>query len=308
MKAEVERVHCADSDALAARLETDDRPLVIRGALVGWPALERWNPASLAARLGPLEILYKVSSCNAHPDFNQKTLPQMFARTRATFAEFLRLITTGDERERARYLFTGDEQYLLRIRAGVRSVEPGLAPLLDDISLPPLFAHERLHTVWTWFSGPGVRTWLHYDNNGCHNLNAQVAGRKRCALYPPSELARLHPFLLGGENPAHNCSAIDVDAPVESHTADLAAADVWHAELEAGDLLFIPAWWLHTFEHLSSFNANVNFWWKPEQPRQNAVAARQAFLDATTRASLDRPDVATRAVLTAIDRALVLGT
>jgi hypothetical protein len=59
---------------------------------------------------------------------------------------------------------------------------------------------------------------------------------------------------------------------------------------------------------LGTFNANVNFWWKPEHPRHNAVAARQAFLDAATRAPLDRSDVATRAVLAAIDSALVRGT
>lgn len=307
VRTHVERIAYAEPRVLAAQLEAEDRPLVIFGALADWPAITRWNAARLSARLGHIEIQYKVSSGHAHPDFNQATLAQKFARSSATFAEFLRLVTTGDERERARYLFTGDEQYLVRIRDGVRSVEPRLAPLLDDIALPPLFAHTRLHTIWTWFSGPGARTWLHYDNNGCHNLNAQVSGRKRCALYPPHELARLHPFLLGGDNPAHNCSAIDVDAPAAAHAADLAAADVWHAELEMGDLLFIPAWWLHTFEHLGSFNANVNFWWKPERPRHNAVAARQAFLDAAARAALDRSDVATRALLAALDRAFVSG-
>ena len=50
----------------------------------------------------------------------------------------------------------------------------------------------------------GVRTWLHYDNNGCHNLNAQICGHKRCWLYAPDQLQRMHPFLLGSGNPAHN--------------------------------------------------------------------------------------------------------
>jgi hypothetical protein len=303
--ADVERFEYSDPAALAARLEAEDVPLVIRGALSGWPALERWTPERLSARLGAVEINYTVSTNNAHPDFREATLARMFARGRAPFAEFLKLVTTGDEAERARYLFTGDEQYLLRIRGGLRSVEPRLAPLLEDIAVPPLFSEARLHTVWTWFSGPGVRTWLHYDNNGCHNLNAQISGRKRCALFPPHELPRMHPFLLGGDNPAHNCSSIDVERPAPALATDLASASVLHAELEAGDLLFIPAWWFHTFEHLGSFNSNVNFWWKPERPRWNAVAARQALLDASGRANADRSKPEARSLLMALDRALV---
>ena len=115
-------------------------------------------------------------------------------------------------------------------------------------------------------SGRGVRTWLHYDNNGCHNLNAQITGEKRCALYAPELVGRLRLFRLGGSNPAHNCSQIDVEQ------GELADVPCLEATLHAGDLLFIPAWWLHTFLHLGELNTNVNFWWKPEHPLANPVA------------------------------------
>ena len=180
-------------------------------------------------------------------------------------------------------------------------VDAELAPLLEDVQMPALFPEQQLHTVWAWLSGPGVRTWLHYDNNGCHNLNAQVTGRKRCVLYAPEELGKLHPFPLGGGNPAHNCSRIDVERPDAALAADLAAAQGWHAELGPGDLLFIPAWWFHTFEHLGELNANVNFWWKPERPRWNVVAARQALVDAATAAPLDLKDRAVATALAALD-------
>ena len=229
----------------------------------------------------------------------------MFARERAPFGDFLRSITTGPDAERAQRLFTGDEQFLMRRRANVTSIDPDLAPLLADIEVPSAIPESRLHTVWAWFSGAGVRTWLHYDNNGCHNLNAQVTGRKRCTLYPPDELARLHPFLLGGNNPAHNCSAIDVDEPRAELVASLAGARSWQAELSPGDLLFIPAWWWHTFSHLGVFNSNVNFWWKPARPSWNVVAARQAFLDAASEANVDREDERVAATLAALDQALV---
>ncbi|HVR18103.1 MAG TPA: cupin-like domain-containing protein, partial [Polyangiaceae bacterium] len=57
------------------------------------------------------------------------------------------------------------------------------------------------------------------------------------------------------------------------------AAAALRATLEAGDLLFIPAWWPHAFFHHGEFNANVNFWWTPDSPRDNAVSRRQAAIE-----------------------------
>ena len=303
MEREVARVG-RDSE-LSARLEAGTEPLVITGGARGFRAYTCWSVDYLTRKFGHVELQFKLSSSHVHPDFRQPTLAQMFARGRAPLGDFLRAVVSGAPEERARRLFTGDERFLLRRRQGVETLDPELAPLLDDVEMPQLFERERLHTVWCWFSGRGVRTWLHYDNNGCHNLNAQITGSKRCALYPPSELSRMHPFVLGGDNPAHNCSAIDVEAPQPDFAADLARASVWHAELQAGDLLFIPAWWFHTFEHLGEFNSNVNFWSKPRAPRWNPVAARQAVLDSVNAAQLSEQTPALKAALRAIDQAAI---
>jgi len=300
----VARIPLSASD-LAERLEAGVEPLLIAGGARHYRAFACWSIEYLSDICGQVEIQFKSSSSNAHPDFRQPTLAQMFARGSAPFGEFLRGLVSGPAHERARRLFTGDEQFLLRRRRGTETIHPELGRLLDDVEVPALFARERLHTVWSWFSGLGVRTWLHYDNNGCHNLNAQITGHKRCALYPPSELARMHPFVLGGDNPAHNCSAIDVEAPQPAFADDLADARVWHAEVLAGDLLFIPAWWFHTFEHLGELNSNVNFWWRPERPQWNATAARQALLDAASSAELGERTPALQAALRALDVAAI---
>jgi lysine-specific demethylase 8 len=300
---EVEHCRGDEPERIAQWLAERDAPLVIDAGAAAWPAVGRWSPAYLEQLLGPIEIAYKTSTSNAHPDFRVHGSSRMFARERGRLADFFGKIGNGPARERCRYLFTGDEQFLLRRRAGETSVDPALAPLLSDIETPALFPEDRLHTVWAWFSGPGVRTWLHYDNNACHNLNAQVAGHKRCILYAPDDLFLLHPYPLGGDNPAYNCSRIDVEQPEPELASDLAAARGWHAELGPGDVLFIPAWWFHTFEHLGEFNANVNFWWKPEQLSWNVVAARQALVDAAARAELDLRDPAVASTLRALDAA-----
>jgi Cupin-like domain len=274
--------------------ERADTPAVIAGGARDWLATQ-WTPASLKQRLGDVELAFKYSPTGMHPNFHAKALSEMFATKRARFADFLDAITTGPAEERRKSLFTGDERYLLRRRDGVTSIDEALAPLLDDVVIPEP-ARDGLYTVWAWFSGAGVRTWAHYDNNGCHNLNAQLTGSKRCLLWAPDQLAKLAPFPLGGGNPAHNCSSLDFEAGIDAeHLA---------AELDAGDLLFIPAWWFHAFVHTGELNSNINFWWKPARPRWNAVAARQVLVDAATSTDLAR-DPEAASLLHTLDRALI---
>jgi lysine-specific demethylase 8 len=276
----IERVKDLSAREFFERFAAVDRPVVIANGARAWPAVSRWNPEYLARRIGTVRTEFKRSSCHQHPDFHESTLARMFARETMSFSEFFDAITTGPLEERSRRLFTGDEHFVLRRREGKTTVDAALAPLLEDVEIPPLVPPERLYTVWAWFSAAGVRTWLHYDNNGCHNLNAQISGQKECLLFSPEELERLYPFPPGGTNPAHNCCAVDIDLPNFATHPRFAETTAEHAVIEAGDLLFIPAWWLHTFSHLGAFNSNINFWWKPERERDNLVSRWQASLDA----------------------------
>jgi lysine-specific demethylase 8 len=276
---EIARVSELTAHAFGAHFADRDVPVVITGGARHWPAVERWNAEYLRSLLGETVLRHKQSTTHQHPDFHQPTLAGMFARGESRFADLLNALTTGPRSERSRRIFTGDEQFVLQRRNGTTTLAPELAPLYADVTPPALFDPERLYSVWAWFSGPGVRTWLHYDNNGCHNLNGQILGQKSCLLWAPSELSRVYPFPLEGPNPAHNCAAVDVDAPDLVAHPRFADAEAWHAELRPGDLLFIPAWWLHTFSHTGDLNANVNFWWKPAQERDNEVTRWQKRVD-----------------------------
>jgi len=275
----VERISAIEPTEFASRFELADRPCVITGAVAGWRATRSWSAGYLKEKLGNVEVKYKVSTSHTHPDFHHRTLDKMFSLGKGRFGEFLDDVTAGPLGERAKRLFTGDEQFLLQRRQGKTTVNEPLRGLLDDVEIPSLVPQDRLYTVWGWFSGNGVRTWLHYDNNGCHNINAQITGTKRCLLFAPSELSRLAPFPLGGQNPAHNCSQIDIESPDFQKFPEFREASCYEAKLEPGDLLFIPAWWFHTFLHLGELNSNVNFWWKPTKPVMNEVAARQMLID-----------------------------
>lgn len=244
---------------------------MIEGALAGWPALARWSPEYLTRVVGDVAIRWKQSATGAHPNFHAATMKEMFATGAGTFRELFASLS-------AQRIFTGDEKFVLRRRDGVTTLDPELAPLYADVVRPPWIAEDRLYTVWAWFSGAGARTWLHYDNNACDNLNAQITGEKTCVLIDPEHVDDVALFPRDGTNPATNCSQIDVAAPDLARFPRFASVPALTARVVAGDLLYIPAWWLHAFGHVGHFNANVNFWWKPERDTNCAVARYQATL------------------------------
>lgn len=303
-----DRVEPLTAGAFRALYEERDRPVVIAGGAREIRAVRCWTREYLAEKIGAVEVPFKLSETDAHPNFRASEPGRMFAREKAPFAELLRRIAEGPPEERARRLFTGDERFLLQRRSGRVARDPELGLLLDDVPIPDVVPAEQLYTIWAWFSGPGVRTWLHYDNNGCHNVNVQITGEKECWLFPPSELGKLAPFPLGGDNPAHNCSQIDVDRPDPARFPDFESARCERAEIHAGDLLFIPAFWFHTFRHHGELNSNVNFWYRPVHARPNPVATRQALLDLAAASGLVKSaDSAARALLARLDAAAVRG-
>src|SRR5215813_937344 len=89
----------ADPAAFAA-FERSDTPVVIAGALAGWPALARWSPDYLAALAGDVAIRFKRSATGAHPDFHAATLAETFATGECSLREFLAAIAADRTGER----------------------------------------------------------------------------------------------------------------------------------------------------------------------------------------------------------------
>ena len=67
------------------------RPVLIKGAMTGWPALERWTPDYLADRIGDAEIEYQGGRSSA-ADYELKKDRH---RKRATFRHFIDLGRAG---------------------------------------------------------------------------------------------------------------------------------------------------------------------------------------------------------------------
>ena len=135
---------------------------------------------------------------------------------------------------------------------------PGLPEALQSIE-------ELLPRPSVWITSPGMVSRLHFDAGD--NLYFQIEGRKEFVLLPPSHhwAASLYPSL----HPSARQSQVPLeDVLVREESSTLlryreewlavanpllgrAISDVRVASLQAGDVLFVPSFWLH---HVSSLS------------------------------------------------------
>lgn len=188
---------------------------------------------------------------HVHPELDEEGTTA--TRGTSTLAGYLDRVVSGD----AGVYLTGDEMQI--VREGNR-INTALAPLLLDFEMPPLFDLRDLDSIGLWLSAAGVVSRLHFDANGAHNLNGQVAGRKRFLLFPPSEEPRLYLYD-APESRARNFCRVDVENPGDPRFPRFREALALEGVLYAGEMLFIPALWFHSFRHEGAWNANLNFWW-----------------------------------------------
>ncbi|MFG2196127.1 cupin-like domain-containing protein [Streptomyces sp. NPDC048639] len=281
----VERVEAPSREEFEKEFVQADRPVIISGAIDHWIARKNWSSEELRKRIGSVPVRYKVSSSHLHPDFDVEEGEPLFASEESTFADFLARLRGPDA---ARFLLMGEDAQLMRAMPdGSREISPSLGSLIDDFEIPPYFSEDRINTVWSWFGSAGPRTWLHYDNNGCHNLNAQISGSKRFWLFPPVGLEGFYPFEIDAKIPLPNVSQVNIESPDHARFPLFDEMECREGEMHEGDMLFLPAFWFHSFHHLGDFNANITFWWRPDSLRLNPVSRRWAWLELLNRTLAD---------------------
>jgi hypothetical protein len=108
-----------------------------------------------------------------------------------------------------------------------------------------------------WMGSAGVVTPLHFDH--CHTVIAQVVGRKRVTVCPPSSNNHLYPHSVASGAP--RTSRVDLHAWNRADPREMALhPEVRHAsQLECilcpGDVIYIPPSWWH---HVEGLEGNVS--------------------------------------------------
>ena len=242
-------------------------PLVIRDALIHWPALHErpWSsPAYLikktfgGRRLIPVEIGRSYTDAGwgqsiiTFKEFMSKYLLQEPSKAGdnaigylAQHDLFTQIPSLRNDISIPDYCFTSPPP-----------PAPG-TPLGDKEAQPRL--DEPLLNVW--FGPAGTISPLHTDPY--HNILCQVVGKKYVRLYEPSESAKLYPKgMEGGGVDMSNTSEIDVEAEevLDERFPLFRGAVYMETVLNEGECLYIPVGWWHYVRSLT-VSFSVSFWW-----------------------------------------------
>jgi tRNA wybutosine-synthesizing protein 4 len=168
------------------------------------------------------------------------------------------------------------------------------APVVADLHLPAAIeavVMPRHQQSVLRVNQQGMRLWTHYDT--LDNVLCQIVGRKRVVVFPPSQYTNL--YMEGSSSRVTNIDAPDLDrfprfAMAMQHAAEFI--------LTPGDMLVIPAMWLH---HVTAIDAciSVNIFYEtlpkalydPKDMYGNkdlpaAVKARTALVELATKSFL----------------------
>ncbi|MEV0265870.1 cupin-like domain-containing protein [Streptomyces sp. NPDC050617] len=228
-------------DVLPVRGGTDGRPmlgetpLLITGVAARWACCTDWGLASLTERMGDVEVAPFVTGEAAR----NTVLKQVNATKTMTFGDALAHLF-GERR-------IVDGSLYLRIGAAERGYEE----LARDFTVPDVGAAYRPEATGVWFSQAGNVTPGHHD--WWHSFLIQVRGAKRYTLVHPLDTVNLQSAWQDDER-------YDL-APAPG--LSLAAQPDWSGEvryegvLSAGEILYIPPFWVHEVETLTDGNISI---------------------------------------------------
>lgn len=212
-------------------------PVVIRGAITGWPAIAAWSPTALKERFGTREYNAQVNLPTRVPSMH---LSKDYTR-RMRLDEFIGLMLSTPA-DRPCYLHQRSIAQFPSLEHDVR---------FEEFTGPAAEPTDNL-----WIGSAGTKTSLHFDYQ--HGILAQVFGTKRLLLIAPEHSRYLH--VLPG---IIQKSQVDAEAPDLKLYQKYAKAKVFEGVIEPGDAIFIPRGWWHMVRALSA-SISVNHFFGPK--------------------------------------------
>ncbi|GIY12682.1 HSPB1-associated protein 1 [Caerostris darwini] len=120
-----------------------------------------------------------------------------------------------------------------------------------------------------WLGAEGANTPCHYDSYGC-NLVAQISGKKKWVLFPPSDSAFLYPTRIPYEE-SSVFSSVNILNPDLSLHPLFKKSHPHVVVLEPGDVLFVPKKWWHFVLNLDSVTVSINTWIKLDSDSESRL-------------------------------------
>lgn len=229
------------------------KPLVLKQGVAHWPVVQAANESESGA------YTYLKNKAGKHPvdlfSLDKSNVGKM------SYREGLEGLTYQTSKQHfsdaLKQIFDASLNQDIDLYCGSVDAQAALSDFSSDNSLDGLDPRIKPR-IWL---GTDVQVAAHYDTSD--NLACVVAGKRRFILFPPDQISNLYigpiDFTLAGR-PA---SLVDFDA-VDYEKFPRFREALKHAvvaELNPGDVLYIPNLWWHQVASLGGFNGLVNYWW-----------------------------------------------
>lgn len=265
-----------DAATFAAQVAARNEPVVLRGLVRGWPAVDAAlaAPGAIGAYLramdsgAPVTALRMPPSARGRIFYNEGLDGFNYARDETTVSAVLESLA-----KHARF----SNPPAVAVQS---ALVPDCLPRFAAENRNPVLDESVAARIWI---GNRVVTPAHFDESS--NVACVVAGRRRFTLFPPESIADLYIGPIGYAPTGTPISLVDFDRPDERrfprfrHALEVART----AELAPGDAIYIPPLWWHHVRSLDDLNVLVNYWWKDRA----APGATGSALDALLLAILD---------------------
>jgi hypothetical protein len=219
----IERRYRISRDEFYETYYFQNRPVVITGTMDDWPALTQWTPEYLKSRFGHLEVEIQVHR-SENPEYE---IDKDRHRSLMLFGDYVDLVNSGVET---------NDYYLTAANSGHNGKV--LKELFQDIRLiSDYLKPDEGSPGFLWYGPKGIVTPLHHDLT--NNFMAQILGKKRIFLIPPSQLPHIY-------NHKHCFSAVDLTNIDYERFPEFKHITLIEVILEPGELLFLPiGYWHH---------------------------------------------------------------
>ncbi|WP_428848166.1 cupin-like domain-containing protein [Shewanella ulleungensis] len=236
-------------------IEQADKPIVFKGLCRHWPLVQAGLESAEKA-LDYLRQFYQGSTVTAYylaPEeqgrvfYNQQLDGFNYQAGRLDFNQLINRLQQENASSTPAGIYMGSTD--------IHQFLPGLGEQ-NSLNLHPI---NPLTSIWL---GNKTKVAAHFDFP--LNLACNVVGKRTFTLFPPEQISNLYvgpmEFAPGGQD----ISMVDVEHPdFERFPKFQQALDAsLTAELNPGDVLFIPSMWWHHVRGIDDINVLITHWWR----------------------------------------------
>jgi hypothetical protein len=214
------RVATVSKEDFVRNYKNPQKPVVIEQLSAAWPAREKWNLDYICSVIGENKVPLYGGGDRARGRRHQHA-----ALTEMKLQDYVASLKRGENKLRMFFY-------------NLLSYAP---KLLDDFTYPDIGLKLFTKLPVLFFGGKGAKVQMHFDIDLADILLCHFGGKKRVYLFPPEQAKYLYhvPFSFS------SLFDIDVDIPDYEKYPALNHLRGTVAELNHGDVLYIPSGYWH---------------------------------------------------------------